>query len=152
MAVPPGQQDDLALDSPNQGSPAATGALQPWPSTLPEQVRALAQLLAAAPAAQALPAIEARFKGKGPWEKGLPRILETLETLGRARREGDGWRGQPHEPALNGYARVTMKYFSAAWWLLVLALSFGLGWGSFWLIALGVAGALALLLAGVLRA
>lgn len=45
-----------------------------------------------------------------------------------------------------------MKYFSAAWWLLVLALSFGLGWGSFWLIALGVVGAAALLLAGVLRA
>ena len=103
-------------------------------------------------AAQALPAIEASFKGKGPWKKGLPRILETLEALGRARREGDGWRGQPHEPALNGYARVTMKYFSAAWWLLVLALSFGLGWGSFWLIALGVVGATALLLAGVLRA
>ena len=45
-----------------------------------------------------------------------------------------------------------MKYFSAAWWLLVLALSFGLGWGSFWLLALGVAGVLTLLLAGVLRA
>ena len=92
MAVLPGQQADLELDSPNQGSPAATGTLQPWPSTLPEQVRALAQLLAAAPAAQTLPAIEARFKGKGPWKKGLPRILETLEALGRARREGDGWR------------------------------------------------------------
>ena len=79
MAVLPGQQADLALDSPNQSSPAATGTLQPWPSTLPEQVRALAQLLAAAPAAQTLPAIETRFKGKGPWKKGLPRILETLE-------------------------------------------------------------------------
>ena len=93
MAVLPGQQADLALDSPNQGLPAATGTLQPWPATLPEQVRALAQLLAAAPAAQTLPAIETRFKGKGQWKKGLPRILETLEALGRARREGDGWRG-----------------------------------------------------------
>ena len=45
-----------------------------------------------------------------------------------------------------------MKYFSAALWLLVMALSFRLGWGSFWLIALGVVGATALLLAGVLRA
>ena len=45
-----------------------------------------------------------------------------------------------------------MKYFSAACWLLVIALSFGLGWGSFWLLALGVAGVLAMLLAGVLRA
>ena len=38
-------------------------------------------------------AIEAGFKGKGPWKKGLPRILETLETISRARREGAGWRG-----------------------------------------------------------
>lgn len=40
-----------------------------------------------------LPAIEARFKGRGPWKRSLPRILETLEALGRARREGAGWRG-----------------------------------------------------------
>jgi len=40
-----------------------------------------------------LSAIEAGFKGKGPWKKGLPRILDTLEALGRARREGAGWRG-----------------------------------------------------------
>ena len=40
-----------------------------------------------------LAAIEAGFKGKGPWKKGLPRILETLEALGRARQEGGSWRG-----------------------------------------------------------
>ena len=56
-------------------------------------MRALAQILASSTSPLALPQIEARFKGKGPWKKGLPRILETLEALGRARREGDGWRG-----------------------------------------------------------
>jgi hypothetical protein len=56
-------------------------------------VRALAQLLSAAPTALPLSAIEAGFKGKGSWKKGLPRILETLEALGRARQEGGGWRG-----------------------------------------------------------
>ncbi len=66
---------------------------QPWPATLPEQVRAVALVLAQAGAALPLAAIEARFKGRGPWKKSLPRILETLEALGRARREGDGWRG-----------------------------------------------------------
>jgi hypothetical protein len=66
---------------------------QPWPSSLPEQVRAVAQLLSASPAPLPLPAIEASFKGKGPWKKGLPRILDTLEALGRARQEGGGWRG-----------------------------------------------------------
>lgn len=74
-------------------STATAPAAQPWPPTLPEQVRAVAQLLAASPAPLALPAIEAAFKGKGPWKKGLPRILETLEALGRAQLDGGGWRG-----------------------------------------------------------
>ncbi|WP_439115572.1 hypothetical protein [Hydrogenophaga sp.] len=75
---------------------AAATTAQPWPPTLPEQVRAVAQLLGASPAPLALPAIEAAFKGKGPWKKGLPRILDTLEALGRAQRvdsAGGGWRG-----------------------------------------------------------
>ncbi|MBT9477059.1 DNA methyltransferase [Polaromonas sp.] len=89
-----GLQADLTLDLPQQPVPHATPATQqPWPSALPEQVRALAQLLASAPSALPLPAIEAHFKGRGPWKKGLPRILDTLEALGRARREGAGWRG-----------------------------------------------------------
>ena len=55
-------------------------ASQPaWPATLPEQVRAVAQVLTTA--ALPLAALDTRFKGKGPWKKGLPRILETLETL-----------------------------------------------------------------------
>ena len=90
--VPPGEGEN------GEGAPAAAAATvaataQPWPATLPEQVRALALLLATAPAPLPLPAIEARFKGRGPWKKSLPRILDTLEALGRARREGDGWRG-----------------------------------------------------------
>jgi hypothetical protein len=84
-------------DEPADGStPAAastTTTTQPWPPSLPEQVRAVAQLLSASPAPLPLPAIEASFKGKGPWKKGLPRILDTLEALGRARQEGSGWRG-----------------------------------------------------------
>ncbi len=78
-------------------SDASPAAATPWPATLPEQVRALAAVLAASTAPLAVADIEARFKGKGPWKKGLPRILETLEALGRARREetatGTGWRG-----------------------------------------------------------
>ncbi len=67
---------------------------QTWPSTLPLQVSAIAQLLASAGAALSLSEIEAGFKGKGPWKKGLPRILQTLEALGRARcANGNEWRG-----------------------------------------------------------
>ena len=72
-------------------APAAVAA-QPWPPTLPEQMRAVAQLLATSPVPLPLSAIEAGFKGKGPWRKGLPRILETLEALGRAQLTGQGWR------------------------------------------------------------
>ncbi len=77
-------------------APALATAQQAWPPTLPEQVRAVAQLLAASPVPLPLPAIEAAFKGKGPWKKGLPRILDTLEALGRAQQVdgagGGGWR------------------------------------------------------------
>ena len=91
--VLPGLQADLALNVPLPTAKAAA-SLPAWPATLPEQVRAVAQVLSLATAALPLAALEASFKGKGPWEKGLPRILETLEALGRARRVGDGddWR------------------------------------------------------------
>ena len=91
-----GLQADLALNLPLPAAKtdAKTAAgLPAWPGTLPEQVRAVAQVLSTAPQAMPLSALEASFKGKGPWKKGLPRILETLEALGRARREGKDWRG-----------------------------------------------------------
>ena len=82
-----------ASDAPATAVAVSAAAALPWPATLPEQVRAVAQVLQVSPAPLPLPAIEAAFKGKGPWKKGLPRILETLEALGRARQEGGGWRG-----------------------------------------------------------
>ncbi len=87
-------QTEMALEEAPNPLPTQTKGqtTQPWPATLPEQVRALAQVLAGQPGALTVVHIEARFKGRGPWKKGLPRILETLEALGRARREGAGWR------------------------------------------------------------
>lgn len=73
-------------------SATASVAMQAWPATLSEQVRAVAEVLASANAALPLEALEARFKSRDAWKKSLPRILETLEALGRARREGDAWR------------------------------------------------------------
>ena len=99
MTDPRWEQADLAIKIPESepsapsAHPTPAASAPPWPSTLPEQVRAVAQLLTASPAPLPLSAIEAGFKGKGPWKKGLPRILETLEALGRARQEGGGWRG-----------------------------------------------------------
>jgi len=73
------QQADLALNDPAQDAkpvkaqktaPAANG-LEPqaWPATLPDQVRAVAAVLAGAPAALSLEAVEAHFKSRGAWKK-----------------------------------------------------------------------------------
>ena len=82
------------LSKTEQTKPAAQ---HPWPATLPEQVRAVADALAASPTPLTLSAIEARFKGRGPWKKSLPTLLQTLEALGRAQAVAtDGevaWRG-----------------------------------------------------------
>lgn len=82
------------LSKTEQSKPAAQN---PWPATLPEQVRAVADALAASPTPLTLSAIEARFKGRGPWKKGLPTLLQTLEALGRAQAVAGGgvtaWRG-----------------------------------------------------------
>ena len=82
------------LSKTEQTKPAAQ---HPWPATLPEQVRAVADALAASPTPLTLSAIEARFKGRGPWKKGLPTLLQTLEALGRAQAVATGgevaWRG-----------------------------------------------------------
>jgi hypothetical protein len=72
---------------------AATQATaQAWPADLPAQVRAVAKVLASASAALTLPQLEAHFKGRGAWKNSLPRILATLEALGKAQSDGAGWR------------------------------------------------------------
>ena len=55
-----------------------------WPSTLPEQVSALAYVLSTSPMPLTLAALESHFKGRGAWKKSLPMLLQTLEALGRA--------------------------------------------------------------------
>jgi hypothetical protein len=61
----------------------------PWPNALPEQVAAVARVLAASPIPLSEADLAARFTGKGPWKKRLPQIIDTLEALGRVRRQGD---------------------------------------------------------------
>ena len=90
---------EKSLSKPEQSEPPAprTPTVQhPWPATLPEQVRAVAEALARSPAPLTLPALEQCFKGRGPWKKGLPTLLQTLEALGRAQAVdtlvGTAWR------------------------------------------------------------
>lgn len=65
----------------NKSTPTTAHA---WPSTLPEQIRAIADTLAASPSPLTLAQLAQGFKGKGAWKKSLPTLLQTLHALGRA--------------------------------------------------------------------
>jgi len=56
----------------------------------PEQLRAVAQVLAHAKQPVTVDELAARFTGRGPWKKRLPQVLETLEAVGRLRRTEAG--------------------------------------------------------------
>jgi hypothetical protein len=67
----------------------AKAARTPWPKALPEQVRGVADVIAASRTPLTEDDIAGRFSGRGPWKRRLPQILETLVSIGRARRVGD---------------------------------------------------------------
>jgi hypothetical protein len=77
------EADDESAAPP--AAPAAAVAKRPWPSGLPEQIKAVAELLATSPTPLALADLEARFTARGRWRERLPVILDTLAALGRAR-------------------------------------------------------------------
>ncbi len=87
------RQEQAKMDLPQKPASTATAPAEkrPWPATLPEQVRAIADALTPTP--QDEPALAARFTGKGPWKKRLPEILAMLAALGRAKRSDGGWVG-----------------------------------------------------------
>ena len=59
---------------------------RPWPTSLPEQMRAVYEVLAGADTALAEADIAARFTARGAWKKRLPQIIDTLVAVGRARK------------------------------------------------------------------
>jgi hypothetical protein len=63
---------------------------RPWPTSLPDQVRTVAEVLAQAKQPLTVDELAARFTGRGPWKKRLPQVLETLEAVGRLRRTEAG--------------------------------------------------------------
>ncbi len=83
--------EQLEIDTGEEVAVAAKpGVRRPWPATLPEQVKAVAEILTAARAPLADDAIAACFSGRGPWKKRLPQIIDTLVAVGRVRRRKDG--------------------------------------------------------------
>lgn len=91
-----GEQAALEVETEEVEAPSATAPApairRPWPSGLPEQIKAVAGVLATTGQPLALDAIAASFTARGRWRDRLPTILETLEALGRARRvDGTQW-------------------------------------------------------------
>lgn len=58
-----------------------------WPKDAVEQVRAVADVLAASPVPLSLDEIAMRFTGRGAWKKRLPKLLEMLVVLGQAQEQ-----------------------------------------------------------------
>ena len=84
-----GKQDEASSDPVPQIA-ISSAPRAPWPNALPEQVAAVARVLAASPIPLSEADLAARFTGKGPWKKRLPQIIDTLEALGRVRRDDAG--------------------------------------------------------------
>ncbi|WP_330947856.1 DNA methyltransferase [Thermomonas sp. LB-4] len=87
LATTTADEDDTA-----PATPAATKP-QPWPKDTVDQVRAVADLLAASPAPLSLDDIGNRFTARGPWKKRLPQLLDMLVALGRAAEQGERYGG-----------------------------------------------------------
>jgi hypothetical protein len=64
---------------------------QPWPRGDLEQVKAVADLIAATKSPMDLESVTACFSGKGQWKRRLPNILEMLVVVGKARVDERGY-------------------------------------------------------------
>jgi len=94
-AASAGTQGTLAVEDDAAEAPAAVAVpvtKRPWPSGLPEQIKAVSDVLAGAGRPLALDDLAAHFAGRGRWRDRLPTIVETLEAIGRARRSSDAER------------------------------------------------------------
>lgn len=69
-------------------APAPAAKPRPWPKDAVEQVRAVADTLAASPTALSLDQLAERFTARGPWKRRLPQLLDMLVALGRAQEDG----------------------------------------------------------------
>ena len=84
--------DTEADEAAQEGTPppAKVAVTQtPWPSGLPDQIKAVADRLTDAGTSLDLDGLAARFSGRGRWRERLPTILDALVALGRAQKQGD---------------------------------------------------------------
>jgi hypothetical protein len=87
-----GTQAAIDVERDEVEAPAPTAAVpvvkRPWPSGLPEQIKAVSEVMGSALRPLTLDDLAAHFTARGRWRDRLPTIVETLEAIGRARRTG----------------------------------------------------------------
>lgn len=79
---------ELLLDA--REAPVSGSDRVPWPSGLTEQIKIVADVLSSRRRSLSIDELAACFSARGRWRDRLPIILETLESLGRARRDAEG--------------------------------------------------------------
>jgi hypothetical protein len=80
----------LEVEGDESAELVVTAKPSPWPKDAVDQVRVVADLLAASPVPLSIDEIAGRFTARGPWKRRLPRIVEMLVALGSAREQGEG--------------------------------------------------------------
>lgn len=87
-----GEDEDESAHPERSGAAAKSKDDKPmaWPKDAVDQVRTVADLLAASPVPLSTDEIAERFTARGPWKKRLPQLLEMLTALGRAAMQSDG--------------------------------------------------------------
>ncbi|MBK9469583.1 MAG: class I SAM-dependent DNA methyltransferase [Gammaproteobacteria bacterium] len=88
-AAPEQEAMEVAAADEDIAAPVLVTKPVPWPKDTLQQVRAVAETIAASAAGLTLAEIEARFTARGPWKRRLPIVLDTLAAVGRV-REHDG--------------------------------------------------------------
>jgi len=88
-ATAPESEETSDADAETPATPSAAIKPVPWPKDTIDQIRAVADVLAASPVALSVDDIAERFSARGPWKKRLPKLLDMLVALGRA-QEQDG--------------------------------------------------------------
>lgn len=76
---------ESTLDESHPELPLNKGT-RPWPTGLPQQIKAVSDVIQAAKRPLTLDDLAAHFTARGRWRDRLPIIVETLEAIGRARR------------------------------------------------------------------
>lgn len=87
------EQAEFVADGKGDGAVASPSLAtadkpKPWPKDTVDQVRAVADLLAASPIPISIDEIGECFTARGPWKRRLPKLVEMLVALGRAQEEG----------------------------------------------------------------